>query len=127
MSTATPTGRESLRIGEVAARTGVSTRMIRYYESKGLIVAGRSPTGQRVFDPAVVDVIAHIRLLLDAGLPTAAINELLDCIHQPGRLEPCAVPVLLDHLRDYDARIAQLADTRHTLSGLIEASTRQAR
>ncbi|MFD4369574.1 hypothetical protein [Rhodococcus sp. NPDC058521] len=44
-------------------------------------------------------------------------------IHGAGRLDPCAVPVVVEHLDDYDARIAGLVTTRNSLQGLIDAST----
>ncbi|MCT1514557.1 MerR family transcriptional regulator [Dietzia cercidiphylli] len=111
-----------LRVGDLAARTGTSPRMLRYYESRGLIDAERSSSGQRLFDPAVAEQVRHIRMLLGAGLPTRAINELLDCIQDPDRLEPCAVPILVEHLRDYDSQISELVSTRDTLQGLIDSS-----
>lgn len=115
--------RQLLRVGDLAARTGASPRMLRYYENQGLIEAERSSSGQRLFDPAVADQVRHIRMLLVAGLPTRAIGELLGCIHDPGRLEPCAVPMLVEHLRAYDSQIADLVSTRDTLKGLIDSST----
>jgi len=114
--------RQLLRVGDLAARTGASPRMLRYYENQGLIEATRSSSGQRLFDPAVADQVRYIRMLLAAGLPTRAISELLGCIHDPGRLEPCAVPQLVDHLHAYDSQIADLVKTRETLQGLIDSS-----
>lgn len=114
---------ELLRIGDLAARTGASPRMLRHYESQGLIEAERSPSGQRLFAPTVDDQVRHIRMLLRAGLPLRAISEPLDCIHDPERLEPCAVPALVEHLRDYDSKIAVLVSTRDSLQGLIDSST----
>lgn len=123
MSNARLEQRELLRVGDLAARTGVSPRLLRYYENQGLLTAERSSTGQRLFDPADVDQVRHIRLLLEAGLPTRVIGELLDCIHEPGRLEPCAVPTLVEHLETHDERIAGLLSTRAALQGLIDSST----
>ena len=60
---------------------------------------------------------------MTAGLPVVAVRELLGCIRDPDRLEPCAVPLLVEHLRAYDSRIAELTGTRETLQGLIDAST----
>ncbi len=96
--------------------------MLRHYENQGLIDAQRSVSGQRLFDPIVVDQVRHIRMLLGAGLPLRTISELLDCIHDPARLEPCAVPLLMEHLRDHDSRIAELISTRDALQGLIDSS-----
>lgn len=114
---------ESLRVGDLAARTGVSPRLLRYYENLNLLAATRSSTGQRLFDPAAVEQVRHIRLLLEAGLPTRVIRELVDCITEPGRLEPCAVPTLVEHLEAHDERIASLLSTRAALQGLIDSST----
>lgn len=111
-----------LRIGEVAARTGVSPRLLRYYESRGLLSAQRSQAGQRLFALEAVELVGHIRSLLEAGLPTRVIAELLDCIHVAGRLDPCAVPLLVAHVREHDERIARLLGTRQALQGLIDAS-----
>lgn len=123
MTRASLEDRQLLRVGDLAARTGATPRMLRHYENQGLIEAERSSSGQRLFDPSAVDQVGHIRMLLAAGLPTRAISELLGCIHDPGRLEPCAVPMLVDHLRTYDSHIADLVSTRETLQGLIDSST----
>jgi len=65
--------------------------MLRHYENQGLIEAQRSSSRQRLFDPVVADQVRHIRMLLGAGLPLRSISELLDCIRESDRLEPCAV------------------------------------
>lgn len=112
-----------LRVGDLTVRTGASPRMLRHYANHGLIEAERSSSGQRLFEPAVADQVHHIRMLLGAGLPLRAITELLDCIHDPNRLEPCVAPILVEHLRDYDSQIAELVSSRNTLEGLIDSST----
>ncbi|MDT0528049.1 MerR family transcriptional regulator [Micromonospora sp. DSM 115977] len=112
----------ALRTGDVAALTSATPRMLRHYENQGLIAAERSSAGQRLFDPSVVEQVRSIRWLLGAGLPVEAIRELLDCIHDTDRLEPCAVPLLVEHLQAYDGRIAELTTTRDALQGLIDAS-----
>ncbi|WP_238543885.1 MerR family transcriptional regulator [Nocardiopsis alba] len=111
-----------LRVGDLSELTGVNTRLLRYYENQGLIRAERSTEGHRLFDSAVVEQVRSVRLLLAAGLPTRVIGELLECINDPDRLEPCAVPTLMEHLLDYDERIASLVGTRDTLQRLIDSS-----
>ncbi|TFB82518.1 MerR family transcriptional regulator [Cryobacterium sp. TMT1-3] len=110
-----------LRIGELSALTGVGPRLLRYYQSRGLLAADRSASGQRLFDPAAVERVRAIRSLLGVGLPTRTILELIDCVSEPGRLEPCATPVLVEHLKAYDARIADLVSTREGLEALINS------
>lgn len=111
-----------LRIGELAEQTGASPRGLRHYENQGLITAQRSSTGQRRFSASAAEQVRHIRMLLNAGLPTRVIGELIDCIRDPGRLDPCAVPTLVEHLQDYDRRLSELESTRMTLQGLIDSS-----
>lgn len=111
-----------LRIGELSSATGVNRRLLRYYEAQGLIAATRSSGGHRAYDQQAVVAVRHVRDLLAAGLPTRVIRELLSCIREPGRLEPCAVPTLVEHLREFDEQIASLASTRTTLAGLIDSS-----
>ncbi|QSB04517.1 MerR family transcriptional regulator [Natronoglycomyces albus] len=118
-----PDEKPQLRIGELAKRTGATPRMLRHYENEGLIEAQRSSTGQRLFSSSAVEQVHHIRRLLAVGLPLAVIGELFGCIRDPQRLEPCAVPLLAEHLHAYDSRIAQLSSTRDALQGLIDAST----
>lgn len=124
MAGASPRGRPGLlRVGDLAARTGTTPRMVRHYENQGLITAERSSTGQRLFDPSVLEQVHYIRRLLGVGLPIHAIRELLGCIHDTHRLEPCAVSLLVEHLHAYDSRIAELTSTRDALQGLIDSSS----
>lgn len=121
MTRANPEG--LLRVGELATRTGVSARMLRHYENQGILSAQRSSTGQRLFESDAVEQVQYIRELLDAGLPIRIIRNLIDCIREPGRLERCAVPILVEHLNSYDERIGALLSTRASLQGLLDAST----
>lgn len=123
MARASHDDRELLRIGDLAARTGVGPRLLRYYENRGLLTAERSPSGQRLFSPAAIGQVRNIRLLLRAGLPTRTIGELIGCVHDPGLLEPCALPAVVEHLKVHDERIADLLRTRAALQGLIDSST----
>lgn len=45
----------ALRIGDLATLASATPRMLRHYEKKGLIAAERSSTGQRLFDPSIVE------------------------------------------------------------------------
>ncbi len=70
-----------MRIGELAARSGVSERSLRYYEEQGLLLAKRDPNGYRDFAERDVARIAHIQVLFAAGLCSSKIADLLPCIH----------------------------------------------
>lgn len=46
-----------MQIGELARRCGVSARMLRYYETEGLLRPGRSPAGYRLYRPADITTV----------------------------------------------------------------------
>jgi len=72
-----------MRIGELSERTGVSRRLLRYYEEQGLIVVARCANGYRDYDARLVDQVIQIRGLLDGGLPTRLIKQILPCLKTP--------------------------------------------
>lgn len=89
-----------MRIGELAERTGTPRRLLRYYEEQGLIAAARRPNGYRDYDERFVDRVAQIRGLLDAGLPTRIIKQILPCLDKPRTIYfPDATPDMIATLR----------------------------
>ncbi|MFC9589540.1 MerR family transcriptional regulator [Streptomyces sp. NPDC056944] len=90
-----------MRIGELSQRTGTPRRLLRYYEEQALIVADRLPNGYRVYDESNVDRVMQIRGLLDAGLPTRIIKQILPCLNKPRTIHfPDATPEMLATLED---------------------------
>lgn len=109
-----------MRIGELAARTGVSIRSLRYYEEQGLLTSRRSAGGQRTYTGDVVERVGYIRRMLAAGLSSRTIAELLPCVDRPGA--ETADAALERMLRERDRlteHIAELVRTRESLDGLI--------
>jgi DNA-binding transcriptional MerR regulator len=114
-----------MKIGELSRETGVSVRLLRYYETQGLLTSHRSEGGHRHYDSAAPATVARIRTLLAAGLSTKVIHELMPCFVGDGtELQAC----VLDHLRtqyaELDSRIADLTRARTALGDILEASTR---
>ena len=72
-----------VRIGELAARTGISARMLRYYEEQGLLTPDRTSSGYRSYPDGAVSQAGQIRGLLDAGLTTEIIRTILPCLNDP--------------------------------------------
>ncbi|GLZ13591.1 MerR family transcriptional regulator [Actinomadura sp. NBRC 104425] len=111
-------------IGELSRRTGVSERLLRYYERVELIRSERLPNGYRDYAPETVETVRRIRALLAAGLSTRIIRRILPCASGEGMLRPC--PGVLDSLRDQltvlDQRAADLAEARELLRQTIAAT-----
>ncbi|QCW49402.1 MerR family transcriptional regulator [Nocardioides dongxiaopingii] len=72
-----------MRIGELAAATGVSARSLRYYEDVGLIGSTRAPNGWRRYDAGSVARVIEIQHLFAAGLCSTTIATLLPCLTAP--------------------------------------------
>lgn len=116
-----------MRIGELARRTGVSERSLRYYETQGLLTAGRTAGGHRDYPEAAVDRVVRIQELFAAGLHSNKIAELLPCMRDTdGGPSAIATPRLVDDLaqeRDrIDRMIRDLRRSRETLDDVIRAA-----
>ncbi|MEV4217490.1 MerR family transcriptional regulator [Nonomuraea sp. NPDC049725] len=111
-----------MRIGELAAATGVSVRALRYYEEQSLLAAARSASGQRHYPTAAVERVRLIQELYAAGLSSRTIVELLPCIESEEVSEG-----LLDRLaaeRDrIDRQIRDLTGTRDRLNAAIATAS----
>ncbi|SED97946.1 MerR family transcriptional regulator [Streptomyces sp. TLI_105] len=110
-----------MRIGELSERTGTPRRLLRYYEEQGLIVADRLPNGYRVYAESDVDRVMQIRGLLDAGLPTRIIKQILPCLNEPRVIHfPDATPEMLETLENerdrMDDRIRCLTRNRDAVA-----------
>jgi DNA-binding transcriptional MerR regulator len=69
-----------MKIGELADRTGVSVRALRYYEEKGVLRPDRTPSGYRIFTDSDIRTVSHIRTLLAAGIGMELIGRILACV-----------------------------------------------
>lgn len=117
-----------MRIGELSNRTGVPTRLLRYYEEQGLLDSRRSANGYRDYDPDAVDRVGQVRGLIDAGIPTAVIYDMLPCL---GHVAPSAQPRLnpdvaetLDQRREQlEKRIECLTRNRDAITEYLSNAT----
>ena len=110
-----------MRIGDVAAAAGVSTRALRYYEEQGLLTAERSPSGQRHYADDAVARVRWIQALFSAGLGSKAITTLLPCVHT-GVTTDSMLARMAEERDRIDAQIAGLTATRERLHSLITAA-----
>nr|WP_062341688.1 MerR family transcriptional regulator [Herbidospora sakaeratensis] len=87
-----------MKIGDLAAKTGVAPRLLRYYEEVGILHPYRSGNGYRAYGEPAVERVLQIRELLESGFTTDMIREILPCLDDPRPAE-CVVKVDLDALR----------------------------
>ncbi|MFF6984023.1 MerR family transcriptional regulator [Streptomyces sp. NPDC008343] len=117
-----------MRIGELARRTGVSERSLRYYEEQGLLSAQRTPGGHRDYAESAVDRVIRIQELFSAGLSSIKIEQLLPCMRDAdGGPSKIATPTLVAELtaeRDrIDGMINDLLRSRRALDNVIDAAS----
>ena len=113
-----------MRIGELADRTGVSVRSLRYYEEHGLLSSHRTASGQRSYEPDAVDRVRLLRRLYAAGLSSATIATVLPCVDSPSEeVTRNALEVMTREHARIGAQIAELVTTRNDLTYLIDAAT----
>ncbi|WP_305787102.1 MerR family transcriptional regulator [Symbioplanes lichenis] len=110
-----------MRIGDLAARTGVSVRSLRYYEEQGLLASTRSPGGHRHYAEEGVDRVAYLQRLYAAGLSSQKILEVLPCLESPsGATSDAAFAHLVEERDKLVAHIAGLTRTLDSLNELID-------
>jgi DNA-binding transcriptional MerR regulator len=115
-----------MKISELSARTGVATRMLRYYEEQGLITPQRLANGYRDYDGYLVDRVTKIRGLVDSGVPTRIIGDILPCLNQSQEIivrdpDPELRRMLVNQRDAMIERIASLEQNRDALSRYIAA------
>lgn len=111
-----------MRIGQLAARGGVSVRALRYYEEQGLLSAERSPSGQRHYAESAVDQVRLIQQLYAAGLSSKTIVGLMPCVID-GRATPTLLRRLAVERAHVDQRISDLIHVRDRLDSVVAAAT----
>lgn len=114
-----------MRIGELERRTGVSRRLLRYYEEQRLLHPRRDANGYRIYAESDVALVGRIRELLAAGLNTEMIEDLLPCaLDGQHGLIPCGASLgsLSARLSELDAQLAALSRQHQLLVGLRDAT-----
>ncbi|MFJ2672857.1 MerR family transcriptional regulator [Streptomyces sp. NPDC087525] len=115
-----------MRIGEFSRRTGVSERLLRYYEEQGLLHPQRRSSGYREYREGDVAAVRQIRALLAAGLGTSLIAGVLPCMREDGdHLVPTCAEMLddLHEARDRMTRaIDELRSSRDKLDAVIASA-----
>jgi DNA-binding transcriptional MerR regulator len=107
---------QTWRVGELAARTGLSVRTLHHYDAIGLLVpAARSEAGHRRYDAADVRRLYRVLALRQLGLPLERIAAVLE--GEDG--DP--LETVRRHLADVDAELARIGRLRSTLAAIVVA------
>src|ERR1700755_2378079 len=117
----------AMRIRELAAETGTTTRTLRYYEAQGLLPAERSANGYRVYDDHHVRLVREIRSLQAIGFSLQDVRPFVECLlagHETGDDCPASVDVYRRKLAYLERYIAELRDVRDRLSAPLAAPGR---
>jgi len=112
---------EPFNIGEASARSGVSAKMVRHYESLGLVPkVGRTDSGYRQYTANDVHTLRFIRRARDLGFSMAEIAELLKLWQNKRRASADVKRIALAHADDLRRRIEEMEAMKRTLERLAD-------
>jgi MerR family copper efflux transcriptional regulator len=111
-----------MNIGQAAAESGVTAKMIRYYESIDLIKQSRrTDAGYRVYGPDDLHALRFIKRARTLGFSLEQIRDLLSLWQDAGRASADVKTIALAHVDELNGRIAELTQMRDTLVHLAQA------
>lgn len=111
-----------VNIGQAAAESGVSAKMIRYYESIGLLrPAARTTSGYRQYSPADVQTLRFIRRSRDLGFSLERIGTLLQLWQDTSRKSQDVKQLARQYIAELDEDIRKLQSLRAQVEQLAQA------
>jgi MerR family gold-responsive transcriptional activator of gol and ges genes len=111
-----------MNIGEAAKASGVSAKMIRYYESIGLVpTAARTGSGYRTYTATEVQTLRFIRRARDLGFPVEKIIELLALWRDRGRHSAEVKHIALEQIEGLERKVRDMQGMIDTLRHLADA------
>ncbi|WP_026146697.1 Cu(I)-responsive transcriptional regulator [Zestomonas thermotolerans] len=110
-----------MNIGQAARASGLTPKMIRYYEAIGLLpAAGRRDNGYRQFDEQDLHTLAFIRRARDLGFTLEEVGRLLQLWQDRQRASADVKALAAAHIERLNRKIAELAGLRDTLQELVD-------
>jgi len=110
-----------LNIGEVAEKSGVPPKTIRYYEDVGLIPpARRTESGYRHYNDRDLETLRFVQRARSLGFSVKDVGALLALWHDSARASAEVKALAADHVREIDRKLAELKSMRRTLVDLMD-------
>lgn len=110
-----------MNIGEAAAASGVSTKMIRYYEDIGLIrPVARTMAGYRVYADKDIHALRFIRRARDLGFTVEQMTDLMALWNDRGRASGDVKRIAAGHIGALEKKMLELQDMARALRHLVD-------
>lgn len=110
-----------MNIGEAAKNTGLSSKMIRYYESIGLLAAAnRSDSGYRLYGKDDLHTLAFIKRSRHLGFSLDEVGRLLTLWQDRQRASAEVKALAREHIEALNQKISEMTSMRETLQDLVD-------
>ncbi|MDT3718845.1 Cu(I)-responsive transcriptional regulator [Pseudomonas oryzihabitans] len=117
-----------MNIGQAAKASGLTAKMLRYYERIGLLApAGRTDSGYRQYGAEDLRVLAFVRRSRELGFSLEEIRQLLSLWQDRQRASADVKALAKRHIAELDLKIAELTRLRSTLGELVSCCHGDAR